>query len=67
VSVESKRNGQLRLRCNGERCDQKFVPLRPYTDPIELRKRAELYGWRTSWALDFCPRCGPQPNLEGVT
>lgn len=73
MSVELKRNGALRLRCDGQDCERKFVPLRAFTDPRQLRERAELYGWRvkatptpqtsipgtTSTAsADLCPDCG---------
>ena len=73
MSVEHKSNGALRLRCDGDDCDRKFVPQRPLTDPVQLRKRAELHGWATkptptaqtsfpgttsTAKRDLCPDCG---------
>ena len=70
MSVEPKRNGSLRLRCDADGCERKFVPLRQYTSALELRKRAELYGW-SLWhvrpgstetkyeARDLCPEHRP--------
>lgn len=72
MSAEHKRNGALRLRCDGDGCDRKFVPLRPYTDAQQLRNRAELYGWSVAATRsaqtsipgttstrnrDLCPEC----------
>jgi hypothetical protein len=68
VSVEAKRNGALRLRCNGEDCPHRFIPIRDFTDVRELRKRAALYGWTCAAEKDFCPadaRHAP-PSLPGV-
>jgi hypothetical protein len=63
VSVEQKRNGALRLCCEGDDCPQRFVPIRDFTDVRELRKRAELYGWTVRDGKDFCP-ADPPRNLE---
>jgi hypothetical protein len=62
LSVEPKRNGALRLRCDGPDCERKFVPIWNFTAPRELRKRAALYGWSTAEPVaglveDVCPEC----------
>ena len=67
MSVEPKRNGALRLRCDSADCERKFVPLRPLTEPAQLRKRAALYGWTSSFGQDHCPEHEPRtPNLGGI-
>jgi hypothetical protein len=56
VSVEAKSDGNLRLRCDVEDCERKFVPRRPFQTPAPLRLRAALYGWFSSInTLDLCP------------
>ena len=73
MSVERKRNGALRLACDGEDCDRKFVPQRSFTDAAQLRRRAQMYAWNVKPTLtaqrslpgteptatkDLCPECG---------
>ncbi len=67
MSVERKDNGALRVRCDVKDCEQKFVPLRPFTEPRPLRERAELYHWTFSFGRDFCPTHSKEPKLGGVT
>lgn len=78
MSVELKRNGALRLRCDGDDCERAFVPLRAFTEAKPLRERAAMYGWRvkatptpqTSFPVtdvatgtnDLCPDCGRHPT-----
>jgi len=66
VSVEAKRNGGLRLRCDDFACEAKFVPLRMLLDARELRKRAELFGWSFSDGRDLCPTATKQQTLGGI-
>jgi hypothetical protein len=54
LSVEAKSNGNLRLRCDVEDCDRKFIPRRPFQRAEHLRLRAALFGWLCS-ITDLCP------------
>lgn len=76
MSVERKGNGLLRLACDGQDCDRKFVPQKPIADADLLRWRATMHGWLTAPkqatipgivaavasanTRDLCPECRRQ-------
>jgi len=69
LSVEAKGNGSLRLRCDVDDCERKFIPRRRLLDATQLRLRAALYGWAAlalapALDLDQCPN---HRNSEGRT
>lgn len=54
--------GRVRISCDREGCERKFIPKTPRTDFEETRRRAELYGWLSvpgdgdsAEPLDICP------------
>jgi hypothetical protein len=57
----TKRNdlGRVRILCDADACERKFVPKRALVDIPETRRTAELYGW--AWPtvddkiVDLCP------------
>lgn len=59
MSVEEKSDGTLRLRCDVAPCERKFVPRKRFTESVQLRLRAALYGWLTDQpdrdGRDRCP------------
>jgi hypothetical protein len=61
LSVEAKGNGSLRLRCDVDDCDRKFIPRRRLLDATQLRLRAQLYGWRQTRGISFVFKSNLQP------
>ena len=56
--------GRVRVHCDADGCERKFVPRSPRTDYTETRRRAELYGWVSlkddaGELQDLCPACRP--------
>lgn len=51
--------GRVRVLCDRDGCEKKFVPRTPLVDYQETRFRASLYGWVSGEVsgsmLDFCP------------
>lgn len=67
MSVEAKSDGNLRLRCDGDECERKFVPRTPFQDAAQLRLRAQLYLWSFIDGEDHCPSCRIQDRVTRRT